>query len=420
MTTLNDEILSTKTNCVLCDSEDLRLLISFPKTPIANHLITEPNQNPESKLFPLDLGICGDCEHIQLLTIISSSLLFQNYPYISVANLEASERLISLSTELDSIFPTKKEKFVIEIGSNDGFLLQNMQKLGWQGLGIDPAKNIAEIAINNGVETIIDFFSEENAVKILRNKRSADLIVANNVLAHSDSLNDIFKGINILMHEESLLVMEFSYVADIFEKLLFDTIYHEHTSYHSVTSLIPFLAKHDMEIARAIRIDAHGGSLRLYIKKMGSTFTKNESSVNLVKYENSLGLNKKENWENFNFRIQKKSEEIIMLLTKLKKEGHNIVGYGVPAKFATLFHVLHLKPEFFNYLVDDNHLKQGCYGPGTSLIIKSVGELVNNRPDFIFLFSWNYREKITNRILEQNLVSNGIITPLPDLVVKLN
>ncbi len=417
--TKNDEILSIKTNCVLCESEDLQLLISFPKTPIANHLIPAPNKYPESKLYPLDLGICNGCGHIQLLTIISSTLLFQNYPYISVTNPEASNRLISLSTELNDIFSEKKEKFVIEIGSNDGFLLKNMKNLGWQVLGIDPAENIAEIALKNGVETVIDFFSEENAIQILKNYRPADLIVANNVLAHSDSLNDIFRGINLLMHEESMLVMEFSYVADIFEKLLFDTIYHEHTSYHSVTSLIPFLAKNEMEIVRAVRISAHGGSLRLYIKKQGSNLNKDGSVANLVNHEKRIGLNKKENWKNFNLRINKKSQEIITLLAKLKSEGNDIVGYGVPAKFATLFHVLGLKPEFFDYLVDDNLLKHGCYGPGTSLLIKPVEELVNNKPDFVFLFSWNYREQITGKIFEHHLVSKGTITPLPELLVKL-
>ena len=414
----NDEILSTKKNCVLCESEDLQLLISFPKTPIANHLIPAPNKHPESKLYPLDLGICNECGHIQLLTIISSTLLFQNYPYISVTNPEASNRLISLSTELNDIFPERKEKFVIEIGSNDGFLLKNMKNLDWQVLGIDPAENIAEIALENGVETVIDFFSEENAIQILKNYRPADLIVANNVLAHSDSLNDIFRGINLLMHEESMLIMEFSYVADIFEKLLFDTIYHEHTSYHSVTSLIPFLAKYELVIVKAIRINAHGGSLRLYIKKQGSYLNKDDSVANLVNHENRIGLNKKENWENFNLRIQEKSHEIITLLAKLKKEEKNIVGYGVPAKFATLFHVLGLNPEFFDYLVDDNELKQGCYGPGTALLIKSVNELARNIPDYIFLFSWNYREQITGKILENYLVSEGIIIPLPELLVK--
>ena len=415
----NDEILSTKKNCVLCESEDLQLLISFPKTPIANHLIPAPNKHPESKLYPLDLGICNECGHIQLLTIISSTLLFQNYPYISVTNHEASNRLISLSTELNDIFPEKKEKFVIEIGSNDGFLLKNMKNLDWQVLGIDPAENIAEIALKNGVETIIDFFSEENAIQILKNHRPADLIVANNVLAHSDSLNDIFKGIDLLMHSESTLVMEFSYVADILEKLLFDTIYHEHTSYHSVTSLIPFLAKYKLVIVKAIRINAHGGSLRLYIKKQGSYLNKNQSVENLLIHENRIDLNKISAWENFDIRIQKKSEEIVTLLSKLKSEGNSIVGYGVPAKFATLFHVLGLKPEFFDYLVDDNELKHGCYGPGTSLVIKSVEELVNNKPDYVFLFSWNYREQIVGKIFKHHLVSIGTITPLPELLVDL-
>lgn len=413
------QFLSTKMNCVLCESQDLELLISFPKTPIANHLIAAPNQNPKSNLFPLDLGICNQCKHIQLLTIIPSTLLFQNYPYISVTNLEASNRLKTLSCELNDIYPEIENKFVVEIGSNDGFLLQNMKNLGWQALGVDPARNIAEIANANGIETIIDFFSEKIASQIVDNYREADLVIANNVLAHSNSLNDIFKGINLLMHPDSTLVMEFSYVADIFEKLLFDTIYHEHTSYHSVTSLIPFLEKYEMVIVRAIRINAHGGSLRLYIKKHGSNLNVDKSVDNLLIHENEIDINKLSAWKDFNSRIHKKSEEIFTLLDKLKSEGNTIVGYGVPAKFATLFHVLGLKLEFFDYLVDDNPLKHGNYGPGTALLIKSVDELVGNVPDYIFLFSWNYSEQISNKIFDNHLVSKGIISPLPDLLIKL-
>ena len=418
MTKVSD-LLSTKIDCVLCGSQDLELLISFPKTPIANHLILAPNQNPISNLFPLDLGICNECKHIQLLTIIPSTLLFQNYPYISVTNLEASNRLEALSGELNDIYPELKNKFVVEIGSNDGFLLQNMKNLGWRALGVDPARNIAEIANANGIQTIIDFFSEDVAIQILDNYSQADLIIANNVLAHSNSLNNIFKGINVLMHPDSTLVMEFSYVADIFEKLLFDTIYHEHTSYHSVTSLRPFLAKYGLVIVKAIRINAHGGSLRLYIKKQELNQNIDKSVDNLLTHENEMNLNKISAWENFNLRIHKKSIEIITLLNKLKNEGNVIVGYGVPAKFATLFHVLGLKPEFFDYLVDDNPLKHGNYGPGTALLIKPAEELLKNIPDYIFLFSWNYSEQISNKIFENQLVSKGIITPLPDLLINL-
>jgi 2-polyprenyl-3-methyl-5-hydroxy-6-metoxy-1,4-benzoquinol methylase len=417
--TEDSDLLSTKKDCVLCGSRDLELLISFPKTPIANHFILAPNRNPKSKLFPLDLGICNECKHIQLLTIIPSTLLFQNYPYISVTNSEASNRLEALSGELNDIYPELNNKFVVEIGSNDGFLLQNMKNLGWRALGIDPARNIAEIANAKGIETIIDFFSEDVAIQILDNYSQADLIIANNVLAHSNSLNDIFKGINLLMHPGSTLVMEFSYVVDIFEKLLFDTIYHEHTSYHSVTSLIPFLAKCGLVIVKAIRINAHGGSLRLYIKKQELNLNIDKSVENLLIHENEMNLNKLSAWENFNLRIHKQSIEIIDLLDKLKNEGNAIVGYGVPAKFATLFHVLGLKSEFFDYLVDDNPLKHGNYGPGTALLIKPAEELLKNIPDYVFLFSWNYSEQISDKIFENQLVSKGIITPLPDLSIKL-
>ena len=385
-------------------------------TPIANELHSSSSGKNEQQFYPLDLGICDDCKHIQLLTLIDSSLLFSNYPYLSNSNTGTANRFIRLAESLSTQIENTPNKFVLEVGSNDGFLLNCFRELGWKILGVDPAKEIAELANNNGLTTIIDFFSSEIAKKILDEYGKPNLIIANNVLAHTDELRDIFRGLELLMSENSLLVIEFSYVLDVFEKLLFDTIYHEHTSYHSVTALIPFLREMGLELINIERFDAHGGSARVFIRKIGKASpmpTVNE----LLLEEEQKGVNSIAAWKDYEKRIQSLGAQIDATLKDIHSKGLKLVGYGIPAKFATLFHVLGIKEQYFSFLVDDNALKVGSFGPGTNLVIQPVDMLKDSAADYIFLFSWNYANEISKKIFSNNLVETGVIIPLPDFEI---
>lgn len=406
---------SVKKRCVLCHSVNLTNLIEFPNTPVANEIVSE---SVEQEKFPLILGICLDCKHIQLLSMINPGRLFSQYTYQSNSNQTTELRLDNLANKLDENFGAKISKKVLEIGSNDGYLLEAFSKRGWKVLGVDPAENIAAIANARGIETINAFFASSLVPKIQEKIATPDLIVANNVLAHSDELVDIFEAIDSLMSDATVLVVEFSYLGDVFEKLLFDTIYHEHTSYHSILSLTTFLRRFRLELFDLERISAHGGSLRVYICKSNTRLISPEVEL-LLQREKDSELDEVKSWAIFAERIESLKMRVHQEIKDISKTKERIVGYGVPAKFATLFHVLELDESKFDYLVDDNEIKIGGCGPGTSLVIRSFNEFKKlGGTDNVFLFSWNYSDEIVEKLISQSLVNSKIIVPLPRFQIK--
>ena len=401
--------------CLLCSDISVEKVLCLPESPLANSL---PMNNIEVQFYPLDLGICKSCGHIQLTYIVDPEELFTDYPYLSNSGSQAVKRLNLLADALDSKFSTKKKKLVIEIGSNDGYLLKQFKNKGWSVLGIDPSVKASHIANENNIETISDFFSLELANTISITHSNPDLIIANNVLAHTNKMNEIFSGIEKLMTNSTILVVEFSYVLDVYEKLLIDTIYHEHMSYHALLPLTTFLTKFNLFIFDAIRFDAHGGSLRIYIKKVASTSVASPRVKSLIKKEKKLKLYKAETWAVFEKRLEQIKLDINELLSKLVEDGKLIVGFGVPAKFTTLFYALGLDEKYFWYMVDDNPLKHYKFAPGTNLQIFDSSRLKSDTPNYLFIFSWNYAESIMNRIYDNQLSTEGIIVPLPVLSVK--
>jgi C-methyltransferase C-terminal domain/Putative zinc binding domain/Methyltransferase domain len=401
--------------CLLCSDISVEKVLCLPESPLANSL---PMNNIEVQFYPLDLGICKSCGHIQLTYIVDPEVLFTDYPYLSNSGSQAVNRLNLLADALDSKFSTKKKNFVIEIGSNDGYLLKQFKNKGWSVLGIDPSVKASHIANENHIETISDFFSLELANTISITHSNPDLIIANNVLAHTNKMNEIFSGIEKLMTNSTILVVEFSYVLDVYEKLLIDTIYHEHMSYHALIPLTTFLTKFNLFIFDAIRFDAHGGSLRIYIKKVASTSVASPRVKSLIKKEKKLKLYKAETWAVFEKRLEQIKLDINELLSKLVEDGKLIVGFGVPAKFTTLFYALGLDEKYFWYMVDDNPLKHYKFAPGTNLQIFDSSRLKSDTPNYLFIFSWNYAESIMNRINDNQLSTEGIIVPLPVLSVK--
>jgi len=406
--------------CLLCEINMVETIITFPKTPMANELLdlNKKKNGIEQTFFPLNLGICGNCGHIQLTYLIEPSLLFKNYPYLSNSNGQTSTRFLNLANEFSSIYKNISPKFAFEIGSNDGHLLSVLKLQGWDVLGIDPSEKASVIATSIGVETICDFFSSKISRKILKEYKYPNLIVANNVLAHTNEMHDIFLGISLLMNLETLFVMEFSYALDIYENLLFDTIYHEHMSYHSIHPLIKFLNKFDLVIVDVIRFGSHGGSARVYIKKNQNKLLINNSVSEILDLEQRIELSNKESWKKFESRISSLKITLSEALQKINSEGKSIVGYGVPAKFTTLFYTLELKESFFEYIVDDNPLKQGHFAPGTNLEIFPVEKLISDKIDYIFVFSWNYSDEIYLKIMNNKLCTLGVIIPLPEFTIK--
>lgn len=411
---------SKKLKCVLCDSAKLEKITNFPDTPIANQLFDSETLPPRGQdFFPLNLCLCLECKHVQIDTLVDPKILFADYPYVSNSSLAMANRLDALAEKYISQFKLNSSDLVVEIGSNDGYLLSQIGESGCKIIGIDPAINATDIAIKSGVPTIVDFFSSGVAQKILEDFSRPKLVIANNVLAHSDSLQDIFSGISILMGPDSVAVIEFSYVVDVFEKLLFDTIYHEHTSYHSIAPLKRFLTHFNLEIFEVERFDAHGGSARVFIKKVGASQPILPSVELAIDHEAILGIHEPKTWNNFNTRISELAQRLNEEITNIKSRGESLLGYGVPAKFTSLFHILGLREIDFDFVVDDNPLKIGKFAPGTMIKISSPGDtpVLENA----VIFSWNYSTSIVEKIVRSERVTKTILLPLPDFkVIKIS
>jgi hypothetical protein len=411
---------SKKHKCVLCNSIKLEKITNFPPTPIANQLFDSKSLAPAGQeFFSLNLCLCLDCKHLQIDTLVDPTILFANYPYVSNSSMAMAKRLDTLAEKYISQFMLSNSDLVVEIGSNDGYLLSQIKGSGCEVLGIDPAINATDIAIHSEIPTIVDFFSSQVAQNILDNYSTPKLIIANNVLAHSDSLQDIFGGISVLMGPDSTAVIEFSYVVDVFEKLLFDTIYHEHTSYHSIAPLKVFLIQFNLEIFDVERFDAHGGSARVFIKKIGARQPISPSVELAIHYEAVLGIHKAKTWDAFNQRVSELAEKLNKEISEIKARGETLLGYGVPAKFTSLFHILGLREIDFDFIVDDNPLKIGKLAPGTRIQISSPAD--TPVLDNAVIFSWNYSTSIVENIIKAERVRNTILLPLPEFrVIKLS
>lgn len=413
------EFCNIQTRCVLCQSEELEEILNLGTTPIANKLDSSRPLTKNDDFFPLRLGMCVDCKHLQLLDIIESRVLFSNYPYVSNSNLGTANRIRNLSQQLFQKYcrvgsSTSDRPFVVEIGSNDGFLLQQFKDKDCDVLGIDPAAEATRIAMGNGVKTITDFFSYELAQKIKSEYPRPKLIVANNVLAHSDDLIGIFQGIKILMGDETVLVIEFSYALDILKKFLIDTIYHEHMSYHSIIPLQRFLERNGFRIFDVEKFDAHGGSARISVCLSGSKFSENVSVQKAIFKEINAELHQLNSWKILNHQIKELSEKISLEISRILGMGFTLSGYGVPAKFATLFHSLKLSEKNFSHFYDDNVAKVGKYAPGTDVSIEPSSNLSKTEECYLLIFSWNYSQEIVEKLKRNFPAVRGAIIPLPE------
>ena len=403
--------------CRLCDGRELKKVISLEPTPPANRFLEQGQLSQDEPVYPLDLHFCLSCNHIQMLDVLDPSLLFSEYVYVSGTSKVFVDHFEKYSVEIINANKLEKGSFIIDIGSNDGTFLNFFKNNGMRVLGIDPAIKISEYANKKGVETLTGFFSNEMAKDVKNIYGEAKIITANNVFAHSDNLREMIRGIKCLMGLNSLFYFEISYLLDVHEKILFDTIYHEHLSYHSVRPLIRFFSENGMTLIDVRRVDTHGGSLRGLAKLESGLFSTCDSVNQLESLEMERGLNLPETFEMFNHKIKQIGKEIKTLIAELKSQGKSIAGFGAPAKATTLMYNCGLDHNFVDYIVDDNKLKQGLYSPGFHVPILPTNEIYTRHPDYLVILAWNFAESIISR--HRKYLSNGghFIVPLPEVRV---
>ena len=325
----------TRTKCRLCSGERLQRVIELEATPPANELCRSVEAALAQQRFPLDLHFCEDCAHLQLLTVVSPERLFSDYVYVSGTSPVFRAHFSEYAQSVVDGFGAAAGELVVEIGSNDGTLLGAFAEKGLRVLGIDPALKIAREASERGLPTIADFFTPRLAGEIAETHGQAKVVVANNVLAHIDDLSAVVRGVETLLADDGVFVMEVSYLLDVISKVLFDTIYHEHLDYHALGPLLPFFEAHGLRVVDAERVASHGGSIRVFAQRAGAAREGTERLGALLAEEEQAGLYRADTYRAFNARIARLGEELNALLRDMLASGKRIAAFGLPAKAKT-------------------------------------------------------------------------------------
>ena len=403
-------------HCRSCGTGNIGLVLDLGVQPLANNLLrTEDLAKPEPR-FPLRLGVCQSCWLLQILEIVPPVELFSEYLYFSSFSESLLRHAREAAERYRQEFALGPGSLVVEIASNDGYLLKNFVAAGVPCLGIEPAANIAKVAREKGIETIVEFFGGELAGKLAGQNRQADLILGNNVFAHVPETNDFAEGIRKLLKPDGIAILEFPYGVDLIEKNEFDTIYHEHVFYFTLAALIPLAERNGLEIWRVERIPIHGGSLRLFLGRKGSRAVE-ESVPRLLEEEKRNGITSLEYYNGFGQNVVKLKEDLRQLIERLKQSGKTVAAYGASAKGSTLLNFFALDGRSLDFVADLSTYKQGRLTPGTHLPIVAPAALVERMPDYTLLLTWNFAEEILAQQAEYRRLGGRFIIPIPAVQV---
>ncbi len=407
-------------SCRSCGHCGLENVLSLGRTPLANALLTADQITRPEESYPLDLAFCPNCSLVQITETVSPEKLFREYLYLSSFSdtmlLHAEEIVTRMvrSRGLGSVH------LVVEVASNDGYLLQYYKRAGVPVLGIEPAANIARIAEQEReIPTLCEFFGEELAERLVAEGQRADLVHANNVLAHVADLNGFVRGISRLLQKDGVAVIEVPYVKEMIDRCEFDTIYHEHLSYFSLTALDGLFRRHGMRITDVERIPIHGGTLRVFAMNDEEERVHQTSAVqSLLDEETEWGVANVEFYRGFGQRVERLRRELLQLLRELKAQGKRIAVYGASAKGSTLLNYFGIGRETLDYVVDRSTTKQGYYTPGTHLRIHAPAKLIEaEAPDYALLLTWNFADEILAQQVEYRRRGGRFIIPIPEVRV---
>jgi len=386
-----------KFNCRSCGGSKLKRIISLGYQPLANNLLKKKNEKTE--LYPLEVNYCKNCHNCQLSVSVNPTKMFSNYLYTSSTSKVFRAHFINATKNYINEFKLNpKKSYIIDVGSNDGVALKPFQDLGFKNiLGIEPAKNLAKLSNKNGIKTFNGFLIKKNLKKI---KKNADLILASNVFAHSDDLKEMTECMIKLLNKKGVIIIEVQYLVNTLKDLTFDNIYHEHYNYWSLTSLTNFFKQFNLKIFRAEKINTHGGSIRIYLRKNKNT--KEEKNVKIIlKEEEKFGIKNFETYKNFGDKVYKIRENVLKNINKLKGKKKSIIGYGAPAKATTALNFFGISNQI-DYIVEDNKLKHKKFVPGVKIPIYPKKNIKKNNPTIIVL-AWNFFEDIKKNNKDLNL-----------------
>jgi predicted TPR repeat methyltransferase len=400
--------------CRACGARAIVPILDLGKMPLANSLRTVEERDCPEEFYPLQLVLCTQCSLVQITTTVPPEKLFRHYLYFSSFSDTVLDNARSVVTQMIERLNLGSESLAGEIASNDGYLLQHYRERGIAVLGVEPARNIAQSARARGIDTVDEFFSADLARHFRAEGRSADVIHANNVLAHVADLHGVVAGLAAWLKPDGVAVIETPYVKDLLDHLEFDTIYHEHLCYYSLSALERLFDQHRLAVVDLQRLPIHGGSLRLFVQRSDLPRRPTAAVAQLRDEETGWGVADPVFYQSFGARVDRLKMRLLDCLRSLKAQGKSVAAYGASAKGTTLLNYVGIGREILDFVVDRSTVKQGRLTPGTHLPIRPPEMLLQERPDYVLLLTWNFADEILAQQAEYRRQGGRFILPVPE------
>lgn len=404
--------------CRFCHQELSRTFVDLGSTPLANSYLREERDIAAEKSYPLHARVCENCFLVQVEDVVPAEDIFSDYAYFSSFSSSWVEHAKAYSEKLIKKLGLGKDSLVAEIASNDGYLLKHFVAKDIPVLGIEPAANVAKAAEKVGVKTEVAFFGVETATRLAKSGLQADLMAANNVMAHVPDINDFIGGVPILLGEEGVFTIEFPHLLNLIEKVQFDTIYHEHYSYLSLLTVEKILGAHGLRVFDVEELPTHGGSLRVFAcHKSAPKYAETAGLTAVREKETSAGLGTIAAYQNFTPRVEKVRNDLLAFLKTAKAEGQKVAGYGAAAKGNTLLNYCGIGPELIDFVVDRNPEKQGTLLPGSHIPVFAPDKIANEKPDYVLILPWNLADEISREMADIKGWGGQFVIPIPELMI---
>jgi SAM-dependent methyltransferase len=405
------------TTCRFC-GEPLRLtVVDLGKSPLCQTVLSREQLEQAETFYPLHVRACERCWLVQIPEFVSPEGLFEEYAYFSAYSdswVRHAADYVEMIAERRGLGP---QSLVVELASNDGYLLQHFVARGIEVLGVDPARNVAEAAVARGVPTLVDFFGRRLAGRLASEGKLADLVLGNNVLAQVPDINDFVAGVKILVAPGGTATFEFPHLARLLDQLEYDTIYHEHFSYFSLFSIREIFGAHGLAVVDVQELRSHGGSLRVFLEHAEEAPTVTEAVHELLRREEAEGLRSEEAYARFREGVAESKRALLELLVDLRRAGKQVVGYGAPGKGNTLLNYCGIRTDFLDYTVDRNPYKQGRFTPGTHIPIHPPERIAETKPDVIVILPWNLAKEISEQLAYTAEWGAQLVVPIPRATV---